>query len=223
MTRFNVRTVIFRRVIFGIFGGDGGSSVGSAWGCRYAVVDNGRCERVERHSVDPGPMSRTTADDSLTGERPDRHEVVLAAGGDVPPVRRPRDATQTTEVALHRSNQLHLVVVEHAKLSVGTNNGQVMRARRKGERVDGSRTVDEPPVEWIASAFGATGVNGIADALLEHLVARRRGTARQSFVVDVQLSAGVSGEKMIRRPRNPLDEGDFRVVDEPLCARETKD
>lgn len=91
-----------------------------------------------------------------------------------------------------------------------------MRARRKSERVNGSRAVDQPPVERVASTFGATGVNRIADALLEQLIARRCGAARQSFVVDVQLSAGVGSEKMIRRPRHPLNESDLRVVDEPL-------
>lgn len=71
----------------------------------------------------------------------------------------------------------------------------------------------------IACHFGLARVHREAVTELVRLVMRRCGHAGQLFVVQVKVAGGVTGQEQIRRARQPLEAGHFRLVDEALKGR----
>lgn len=71
----------------------------------------------------------------------------------------------------------------------------------------------------ISSHFRLAGVHREAVPEFVRLVMRRCGHAGQLFVVQVEVAGGMAGQEQIRRARQPLQAGDFGLVDEALKGR----
>ncbi len=172
---------------------------------------------VKRHHAHPGLVSVSAGDHAAVCEGPDSHQVVLASGHDVLPVRAPADAEKSAEVTLHGAVELHRIEVEDAQESVLTHAGQEFSVGREGELVE--RALAHRPLQQrVARGLALAGVNGVALALLQQLVVRRRGAAGVLHVIQEQAPAGVGHEEQALGARDPLHTRDPRLIDQSLSG-----